>query len=215
VLNTNTNPCPNFSGAGCTLGHESITLSAELAAPFAPNAAASPGTTGAYPPDGETAPIESGLPNQNPARGPGSRGDRANENNCETIAPSYASCPAPITPGAVELYFPAGGCLVTGNSADTYLFSGYQYNWVMVFEPGPGSPPANNCANVLGAAGNTAFIGLVYAPSAYIGVISPDIFEAIGTGGLIADSLGFSGSLPGLTYSSMYAPVPPASRITN
>jgi Flp pilus assembly protein TadG len=215
VLNTNTNPCPNFSGAGCTLGHESITLSAELAAPFAPNAAASPGTTGAYPPDGETAPIEGGLPNQNPARGPGSRGDRANENNCETIAPSYASCPAPITPGAVELYFPAGGCLVTGNSADTYLFSGYQYNWVMVFEPGPGSPPANNCANVLGAAGNTAFIGLVYAPSAYIGVISPDIFEAIGTGGLIADSLGFSGSLPGLTYSSMYAPVPPASRLTN
>lgn len=215
VLNTNTNPCPNFSGSGCTLGHESITLSAELAAPFAPNAAAAPGTTGAYPPDAETTPLEGDLPNLNPARGPGSRGDRANENSCETIAPSYASCPAPISPGAVELYLPAGGCFVTGNSADTYLFSGYQYNWVIVYEPGPGSPPANSCANVLGAASNSALIGLVYTPSAYVGVVSPDAFDSTGMGGIIADSLGFSGTLPNIAYSSLYAPVPPASRLTN
>jgi Flp pilus assembly protein TadG len=215
VLNTNTNPCPLFTGNGCTLGNESVTLSAELAAPFAPNAAAAPGTTGAYPPDGETAPLGGSLPNQNPARAPGSRGDRANENNCETVAAAYATCPAPITPGAVELYFPAGGCFVTGNGGDTYLFSGYQFDWVSVYEPGAGHPPANACLNVMGAAGNSAFIGLIYAPSAYIGVISPYAFEAAATGGLIANALGFAGTLPSITYSASYAPVAPASRLTN
>ena len=40
VLNTNTNPCPNFTGNGCTLGHESITLDTQLNSPWNPNAAA-------------------------------------------------------------------------------------------------------------------------------------------------------------------------------
>lgn len=215
VLNTNTGPCPDVNGNGCTLGSESITLSAQLAPPFAPNAAASPGTTGAYPPDGERAPLAAGLPNQNPARGAGAAGDRANENNCKSIAGAYVSCPGPITPGAVELYFPAGGCLSTGNGGDTYVFSGYQYNWISVFEPGPGAPPANTCSNVLGAAGNSALIGLVYAPSAYVGVRSTYTFEAAGTGGVIADSVGFTGTMPSIVYNADYAPVPPAGRLTS
>src|SRR5207302_6200799 len=185
VLNNNLNPCPNVNGNGCSLGNESITLSAQLASPFAPNGAAAAGTTGSYPPDAERAPLVAGLPNQNPAMGPGSRGDRANENNCETVVPSYASCPAPITPGAVELWFPAGGCMFTGNGADTYLFSGYQFNWVQVYEPA-----ANTCSNLIGAASNTAFIGLFYAPGAYVGVFSPYTFEAAGVGGIIADTMG-------------------------
>ncbi len=206
VTNTSagTNACPNVNGNGCSLGNESITLGAQLASPF-----------GSHPPDGETAPLAAGLPNQNPARGPGSRGDRANENSCETIAPSYASCPAPITPGAVELYFGSGACLETTNGADDYLFSGYQYNWVVVYEPGPGSPPANGCANLFGAASNSGWIGLVYMPSAYLGVISPYTYAVAGTGGIIADSMGFGGTLPNIRYSSVYAPVPPASRLTN
>ncbi|TMC54128.1 MAG: hypothetical protein E6J20_03350 [Chloroflexi bacterium] len=217
VLNTSagTSACPNVTGGGCSLGNESITLSTQLVPPFAPNGAAAAGVTGSYPPDGETAPLAAGLPNQNPARGPGSKGDRANENNCETLAPSYASCPAPISPGAVELYFPQGACLATSNGADDYVFSGYQYNWVTVFEPGPGSPPANGCANLLGAQGNSGWIGLVYMPSAYLAVISPYTYEVPGTGGIIADSMGFGGTLPTIKYSSSYAPVPPASRITN
>jgi len=32
---------------------------------------------------------------------------------------------------------------------------------------------------------------------------------------VIADSMGFAGTLPSITYNSQYAPVPPASRITN
>ncbi|HEX4627649.1 MAG TPA: TadE/TadG family type IV pilus assembly protein, partial [Gemmatimonadales bacterium] len=214
VLNSNTNPCPAFTGNGCSLGHESIVLDDELASPFAPNAAAAPGTTGAYPPDSELAPLAAGLPNQNAARGPGSRGDRANENNCETVGGVFTGCPAAITPGAVALYFPAGGCMVFGNGGDTYLFSGYQYNWVSVYEPGTASPPANGCANTLGAAANTALIGFVYAPSASVSVTSPHTFEGPGTGGVMAASLSFSGALPSVTYSALYAPVPPASRLT-
>ncbi len=214
ILNSNLNPCPDVNGNGCSLGNESITLGAQLAPPFTPSGAA-PDTTGAHPPDPETAPLAPGLPNQNPPRGPGPTGDRANENDCETVGGLFASCPGPITPGAVELYFPQGACLVAGNGADTYLFSGYQYNWVAVYEPGPSSPPINNCANALGAAGNSGYIGLFYAPSAYIGVTSPYVYEVAGSGGIIADSFGFSGTMPSIAYSSAYAPVPPASRITN
>ena len=210
VLNTNTNPCPVFTGNGCTLGNESIVLSSQLAPPFGPSATAAPGTTGAYPPDGETAPLSSGLPNQNPARGPGSRGDRANENNCETVVPTYATCPAPISPGAVELYVPAGGCMTTSNGGDTYLFSGYHYNWVSVYEPA-----ANACAVGLGAASNSAYIGLVYAPGAAVAISSPYAFETVGTGGVIADTVAFSGTMPSIAYNAAYAPVPPASRLSN
>ena len=76
-------------------------------------------------------------------------------------------------------------------------------------------PAANACPVVMGAQGNSAYIGLVYAPAAYAGVASPYTFEAAGTGGVIADSFGFGGTMPRITYSSSYAPVPPASRLTS
>jgi Flp pilus assembly protein TadG len=210
VSNLTTGSCPDFTGSACSLGHETIVLDDQLVPPFVPNGGA-PGTAGASPPDGETAPLAAGLPNQNPGRGALARGDRANENNCETVGGAYASCPEAITPGAVELYYPAAACVVNGNGSDTYLFSGYQYNWVSVYEPA-----ANTCTtNVLGAHGNSAYIGLVYAPGAAFSVTSPFIAEAAGVGGLMADLLTFSGTLPKIAYSSIYAPVPPASRITN
>ncbi|HYS97906.1 MAG TPA: pilus assembly protein TadG-related protein [Candidatus Dormibacteraeota bacterium] len=209
VTNVNLSPCPNVNGNGCTLGNESASLSSVLDSPFAPNAGAAPGTSGAYPPDSETAPFAAGLPNQNPGRGAVAAGDRANENNCKSVANAYVTCPGPITPGAVELSFPAGGCLTTGNGADTYLFSGYQYNWVSIYEPA-----ANTCSNTLGAMSNSAFIGLVYCPSASISVTSQYVSEAR-TGGMIANTISFTGSLPAMSFSANYAPVPPASRITS
>ncbi|HKW69817.1 MAG TPA: pilus assembly protein TadG-related protein [Candidatus Dormibacteraeota bacterium] len=208
VLNNSTASCPAFSGSGCSLGYESILLDDQLIG-FSPNGAAAPGTIGAYPPDAETAPLAAGLPNQNPARLAGARGDRANENNCDTVGGAYATCPAAITPGAVVLYFPAGGCLATGNSSDTYVFSGYQYNWVSVYEP-----TSNSCSNTLAAHGNSAYIGLVYTPAARVNITSPYTFETSGTGGLLADTLVISGAMPSITYSSSYAPVPPAGRLT-
>ena len=209
VTNTNTNPCPLYTGGGCSLGNEQVLLSTQLASPFAPNAAAPPGTTGAYPPDPETAPLGPGLPNQNPPSGAGGSGDRANENDCRSIGGAYEACPGPVTPGAVELNYPAGSCLLTGNGGDIYVFSGNQYNWLAVYQP-----PANGCTDTLGAAANSAYIGLVYAPSATVDITSSFTFEAAGVGGVIASSIAFSGSLPSITFNALYAPVPPAGRLT-
>lgn len=210
VLNTNTNPCPLFTGGGCTLGHESIDMGSILAGGFTPNAAAPPDTSGAYPPDSETAPIAVGLPDQNPARGSGASGDRANENNCESAAGSYTACPAAVTPGAVEFNVPSGGCITTSNSADTYLFSGYQYDWISAYEP-----PGNSCTNVLGANDNSAYVGLFYAPASTINVSSPKAFEVAATAGLMGSKVSFSGTLPGISYGAGYAPAPPASRLSS
>jgi hypothetical protein len=216
VLNTHTNSCPAFNGSGCSLGHESITLDGgDLGAPFAPNALAAPGTSGAYPPTGESAPLAAGLPNQNPARSSGTSGDRANENRCESSGGVYVTCPGPVTPGAVVFYLPATACLNSGNSADTYIFSGYQYNWISVFQPGSGSPPANTCAVTLGANGNSAYVGLVYAPAAAVGVPSGKSFETGAMGGVIGKTISFTAAtMPALRFNAGYAPVPPASRLT-
>ena len=208
--NTNTNPCPLYTGAGCSLGNEGMLLTSQIDAPFAPNAAAAPGTIGAYPPTAERAPLAAGLPNQNPARGAGSAGDRANENDCAAAGGAWVTCPGAVTPGAVEFYYPAGACSNSTNGGDTYVFSGVQYNWISVYEPA-----SNTCANTLGASGNSAYIGAFYAPSASVGISSPYIAEAAGAGGILADTVSFSGALPRIVYSALYAPLAPAARLVS
>jgi len=215
VNNNRTNACPAFNGNGCSLGHESMTLDGnQLGNGFGPNPLAAAGSIGSLPPNSETAPLAAGLPNQNPPRLSGSAGDRANENNCETGGGVYATCPAAVTPGAVVFYMPSGACLSTTNGGDTYVFSGYQYDWISIYQPGSGSPPVNSCALTLGAQGNSAYAGLVYAPAAPISVPSFYSFEASAVGGLIGKTVGFSGTMPTIRFNSAYAPVPPASRLT-
>ena len=209
VSNSNTNPCPAFNGNGCSLGNETAVLDSTLIPDtFVPVFGAAAGTYEAYVPTAETAPLSANLPNSNPPRGVGSAGDRANENNCESVAGSYITCSGPITPGAVEFYIPSG-CLRT-TSGDTYVFSGYQYDWLSVYEPA-----ANAClSNALGGVANSAYVGLVYTPSAAVSITSAYSFEVAGTGGVTANTVSFTGSLPSITYSASYAPVPPASRLT-
>src|SRR2546426_11520900 len=101
MTNANLSPCPNVNGNGCSLGDESAMLSSQLDSPFAPNGAAAPSTTGAYPPDAETAPLTAGLPNQNPARGAGATRDRADENNWQSGRNAAITCPGPMTPRAL------------------------------------------------------------------------------------------------------------------
>lgn len=216
VHNDATGGCPAFSGTTCSLGNESAVFdSTLLGLTFAPNAMAAPGVTGSYPPSGETPPLKSNLPNQNPARANPPAGDRANENACAAVVGTAAACPAPITPGAVEFYIPAGGCLNATTSADNFLFSGYQYDWIVVYEPGSGHPPANTCSNMLGAEADSAWVGLIYTPSASITINKAATFRTEATGGLIADKITFAGQLPTIEYSQAYAPVPPASRLTS
>jgi hypothetical protein len=199
VSNSNTNPCPLFTGNGCSLGHETMVFDSTVVPDvFALTAI----------PTSETAPLSANLPNSNPPQGAGSAGDRANENSCQSLAPSYVTCPGPITAGAVEFYIPSG-CLRT-TSGDTYVFSGFQYDWLSVYEP-----PSNAClSNTLGGAANSAYVGLVYAPSAAVSVTSAYSFEVAGTAGVMARTVSFTGTLPSITYSASYAPVPPASRLT-
>jgi len=216
-LNNNTGPCPAFTGSSCSLGHESITLdSGVLGFPFAPNAAAPPGASGSYPPAGQTAPLRNNLPNENANRAAPPGGDRANENQCDAVGGALTTCPGPITPGAVAFYIPSGGCLNALSGGDNYFFSGYQYNWIVLYEPGAANPPANTCSNVMGAATDSAFIGLVYAPSASVNIQKASTFRTDESGGVIANTLVFSGQLPTVIGDTDdYGPVPPASKIVD
>jgi len=214
--NDNTKFCPIYSGGGCSMGNEGIVLDGgDLGPPFSPNPVAAPGTVGSYPPAGETSPLKNNLPNSNADRAAPPGGDRANENQCDTVAGALTTCPGAITPGAVVFYIPSGGCLNASTGADNFVFSGYQYNWMMVYEPGAANPPANTCANTMGAATDSAFIGLIYAPASSIAISKASTFRTDESGGIIADKLSFSGQLPTIIGDPAdYGPAPPASRLT-
>jgi hypothetical protein len=209
--------CPAFNGSGCSLGHESAIFNdGPLGVPFNPNALAAPGVAGSYPPDSETAPLRSNLPNENANRASPPHGDRANENQCDTVAAALTTCAGPITPGAVAFVIPSGGCLNDTTNGDNVVFSGYQYNWMVVYEPGAAYPPANTCSNFIGAATDSAFIGFFYAPSAAITISKASSFRTDEVGGVMGNTLTFTGLLPTILGDpAEYGPVPPAAKLTS
>jgi len=217
-LNNDVSGCPYGNGAGnghgngngsngdnCSLGGQDILLDTTLLGPlFTPNA---------NPPDGQTPPLALNLTNQNPDRGLGNSGDRANEDSCQATGGGFMTCPGPITAGAISFSIPSGACLNQTTAGDVYIFGGYQYNWIVIYEPGNAFPPANTCNNVLGARSESAFIGLVYLPAAALTVQRSAAFKTDATGGLIANRITFTGPMPTILFSPNYAPVPPAARI--
>ncbi len=209
--------CPAFSGTGCSLGHESAVFDGgPLGTAFILNAFGAPDVVGSPPPDGETAPLRSNLPNENANRASPPHGDRANENQCDTVAAALTTCAGPITPGAVAFVIPSGGCLNDTISGDNVVFSGYQYNWMVVYEPGAAYPPANTCSNFIGAATDSAFIGFFYAPAAAITISKASSFRTDEVGGVMGNTLTFSGLLPTILGDpAEYGPVPPAAKLTN
>jgi Flp pilus assembly protein TadG len=141
------------------------------------------------PPDQEGLPLANGLPNANPAPGTPPRGDLANEGHCvDPLTGNAAACPAAWTPGAVVLFIPSGGCLDQHGTGDMYLFSGYQYQRVMLYEPGPEqSSQPNTCAgNKVNGAGFTSLIGIFYLPAASITINGNSAYQATIAGGVIA-----------------------------
>jgi Flp pilus assembly protein TadG len=230
VQNNDTSQCPfgnnvnnghgngdGHNGDHCTLDGEDATFDAgDIGPPFAPNALAPPGVIGSYPPAGEMSPTAGGLPNQNPDRAAPPGGDRANEDQCDTMGGALTTCPGPITPGAVGYYIPSGSCLSDPNGGDNYVFSGYQFNWMAIYEPGNfAAETANTCNNVMGASTASAYIGLVYLPAAALNIPTSSGFRTDATGGVIADTITFTGVLPKITGNSSYMPVPPAARLVN
>jgi hypothetical protein len=132
-----------------------------------------------------------------------------------TIVLVPVSCPGAVTPGAVVYYIPSGVCLNDTSNGDTYVFSGYQYNWMLVYEPGLAYPPANTCANNMGAATDTAYIGLVYMPAASVTITKASSFRTDETGGVIANTIIFTGQLPTIIGNDAYSPVQPGAKLTS
>jgi hypothetical protein len=141
------------------------------------------------PPDQEGMPLASGLPNANPAPGTPPRGDLANEGHCvDTSTGGGVACPGAWTPGAVVIYIPNGGCIDQHGTGDMYLFSGYQYQRVVLYEPGPEqSSQPNTCAgNKVNGAGFTSLIGIFYMPAASVTINGNSAYQATIAGGVIA-----------------------------
>ena len=83
-----------------------------------------------------------------------------------------------------------------------------------IYEPGLyAAETANTCANVMGASTASAYIGLVYLPAATLNVPTSVGFRTEATGGVIADTITFTGVLPTMTGDPNFMPVPPAARL--
>jgi hypothetical protein len=207
--------CPNPSGsATCTLGAVSATFdSSRISGTWAPNAAAAPDSVGAYPPDPEGPNDFLGgttFPAANHARATYPAGDRANENLCGNASGTETACPAAVTPGAVAMYLTNGTCFNVTSGGDAFLFSGYQYNWVLNYEP-----PATTCSNTWQGRFNSAPIGMSYTPGASFTFIGSNASQSRSFGGVVAASiLAQSTATLSLYFNSGYAPRPPGTRLT-
>jgi hypothetical protein len=141
------------------------------------------------PPDQQGMPLATGLPNANPAPGTPPRGDLANEGHCvDTSTGAGIACPGALTPGAVVIYIPNGGCIDQHGTGDMYLFSGYQYQRVVLYEPGPeqSSQPNTCTGNKVNGAGFTSLIGIFYMPAASVTINGNSAYQATIAGGVIA-----------------------------
>jgi hypothetical protein len=149
------------------------------------------------PPDQEGMSIASGLPNADTAAGTPPHGDLANERECiNPTTGNDVACASPWTPGAVALYIPSTGCLDThGGHADMYLFSGYQYSRVLLYEPGPEqSSSPNNCSNTINGNGFTSLVGIIYVPAASVTINGNNTYQATIAGGVVAWTVAIAGS---------------------
>lgn len=208
-----TSGCPSVvqpSTGLCTLGQTTYDLDAGNPCLLTiPGPAIPPDICGALVPDSLTAPFNAGLPGQLPARAAPPRGDLANYNLCAGGG-IWSPCPGSITPGAVQIYIPSG-CLALGAGADSFLFSGAQYNWVLIHEPA-----TNRCAaNSVNSASNTAYVGMLYTPGAAFTFGSPRAMQTPDFGGIIADTVTISSAgLLSLGLNPNVAPAQPAVRLT-
>ena len=144
---------------------------------------------------------------------PWTGGDVANENYC-VVSPNPGISTAPcqgaqITPGAVQFYMPAGSCMIQNAQGATYVFSGIQYNWIVIYQPA-----ANTCANTMNGGSSTQYIGTIYTPAAGWtlngGNRAPLAGQVICYTAFVA-----GGASVGIDFNPNYSPVPPAARLIN
>ncbi len=151
---------------------------------------------GQAPPDPQNPAPGPGLGNANPSPGTPPRGDLANEGHCvNTSTGNDTACPTTFVPGAVAYNIPSTGCVNLHGRADIYLFSGYQYSRVVLFEPGPEqSSSPNTCSNIINGGGYTSFIGIFYVPAANVQINGGNTYRATIAGGVIAWTVTITGN---------------------
>lgn len=153
------------------------------------------------PPDSERPPLASTLPNTDPVAAIPPGGDLANESHCvDPSTGNTVTCPGGWTPGAIALVIPGSTgtapCLVLHGKGDIYMFSGYQYSRVVLFEPGPEqSSVPNTCGgNIVNGNGFTTLIGIFYMPAASVTINGNSAYQATIAGGLVAWTASVIGS---------------------
>ena len=163
------------------------------------------------------------LPQDNAAMSlqypPNPGGDVANENYC-VISPNPGDINAPcstakVTPGGVQFYFPPYQCLSQNGNGTTHVFSGEQYNWIIIYEAAPNPPvPPTSCSNNLNGSAFTQYIGTIYSPTADWSISGTDTAPLAGQ--VIAWSATVIGNnTTGILFNPNYSPAPPAARLIN
>ena len=185
-------------------------------------------TAGCETPDDETAPQcfqscpPSALTPQENAPmaleyAPYTGGDVANENYCQ-VSPNPGDPNAPcstakVTPGAVQFYFPNGTCLDQNGGGYTHVFSGEQYNWIIIYSP-PGAACPAPAGNQLNGNAFTQYIGTIYTPASSWNILGTDKAPLAGQVICYTASVTGNGSA-GIDFNPNYAPAPPAARLIN
>jgi Flp pilus assembly protein TadG len=142
-------------------------------------------------------------------------GDVANENYCRVSPqpgdPNAPCTTAKVTPGAVQFYFPNGSCMDQNGGGYTHVFSGEQYNWIIIY-----SPPGASCPVTQKLNGNafTQYIGTIYTPSSSWDILGTDKAPLAGQVICYTASVTGNGSA-GIDFNPNYAPAPPAARLIN
>jgi len=154
-------------------------------------------------------------------------GDVANENYCQAALtsggdPAQPCSASKITPGAVQFYMPVGSCMDQNGGGYTHVFSGEQYNWIIIYQqagPLPIPPNVATCANPgnpnrLDGNALTQYIGTIYSPSADWIIQGAD--KSPLSGQVICSTATVTGNgQAGIDYNPNYAPAPPAARLIN
>jgi len=141
-------------------------------------------------------------------------GDVANENYCVISPnpgdPNQPCTTAKVTPGAVQFYFPNGSCLDQNGNGSTHVFSGEQYNWIVIYQV-----PANSCSyQKLNGNALTQYIGTIYSPAASWDILGSDTSPLAGQ--VICYAAKVTGSAnAGIDFNPNYSPAPPAARLIN
>ena len=146
-------------------------------------------------------------------------GDVANENYCAPPQTSGGSVTSPcalakVTPGAVQFYFTGGSCMTQNAQGATYVFSGLQYNWIVIYQQPVYPVPPVSCSNTLNGGAATQYIGTIYTPTADWKIAGGDRSPLAGQ--VIAWTATVTGGAAvGVDFNPNYSPAPPAARLIN